>query len=298
MASMNVLGRGLLGLACTVPLWVVGCGGTPSDSRPDATIADDTGTTVTPDAYLDPTIDAGPIQPNDTGTTGTSDTGGRVCRSPSGTCDLILQNCPTGQACVYALPNATATTPETVCAPVVGAGAAEGGACCALNSCANGLVCVGAMEETPGGGTCTAEGMGTCQRYCCGSSADCAAGELCNRFGSTFSGGICDTSDDCGLVDQTGCASGQGCYPADGGTTQCLTPTAAGAAEGATCMYTNDCVAGTACFNLTSGGSSRAVCLRLCDIGDGATDCPRSGGMACQAGGDLPTGTGVCPPPS
>ncbi len=290
MASMKVVGRGMLGaLALAVaPVLVVGCGDPPPSSRPDA--------------FVPPTLDSGPPGVDAfvaTGQDAGRDTGGgmRMCRSAMGECDLLTQDCPMGETCVYALPDAMATAPQTVCAPIVGAGSEEGSACCALNSCDNGLVCVGAEETAPGSGMCST--MGACRRYCCGSSSDCAAGELCNGFGSGFAGGICDTSDDCNLVTQTGCTSPDGCYPDMGGTTQCVRPTAAMAAEGATCMFTNDCVPGTACFTVTPmGGMARSVCLRFCDVGDLAADCPMSGGMACQAAGDLPTGTGVCPPPA
>jgi hypothetical protein len=298
MASMKV-GRGLLcvvaalGLpALGLPALVAGCGGDSPPIRPDAFMGVDAGAADAfssgVDAFVPPGTDAG------------RDGGGgmRMCRSPMGNCDLLAQDCMAGMTCVYALPEMGATEPQTVCAPIVGAGAEEGGACCALNSCDTGLVCVGAVESAPG--TCSS--MGTCRRYCCGSSTDCAAGEVCSGFGSGFMGGICDTIDGCDLVDQTGCESmsGTGCYPGSGGATQCVRPTAAMAAEGATCEFTNDCVPGTACFTVTPGGGgmARSICLRFCDIGDGAADCPASGGMACQAAGDLPTGTGVCPPPA
>jgi hypothetical protein len=289
MASMKVLVRSMVGLS-VVGLGILGagCGDPPPSSRPDAFVGTD--------AFTPGMTDTGPVTMTDAG----RDTGGgmRMCRSAMGECDLLAQDCAMGETCVYALPDAMATEPQTVCAPIVGAGAEEGGACCALNSCDTGLVCVGATETMPGSGMCST--MGTCRRYCCGSSSDCAAGELCNSFGSGFMGGICDTSDDCNLVTQMGCSASQGCYPGDGGTVQCVTPTAAMAAEGATCMFTNDCVPGTACFTVTPGGGgmARSVCLRFCDVGDGATDCPMSGGMPCQAAGDLPTGTGVCPPPA
>lgn len=290
MASMKVVARELVCVAAlALPLMAVGCGGNDPPSRPDAAVGTDAYTPGTDTGMVVTMTDAG-------GTDAPMTT--RMCRSPMGACDLLAQDCMAGEACVYALPEAGATTPQTVCAPIVGAGAEEGGACCALNSCDAGLVCVGAMETMPGSGTCSA--MGTCRRYCCGSATDCAAGEVCSGFGGGFNGGICDTIDGCNLVDQTGCEgmAGTSCYPADGGATQCVRPTAAMAAEGATCMFTNDCVAGTACFTITSMGMMNSTCLRFCNIADGAAGCPMSGGMACQMAGDLPAGVGVCPPPA
>ncbi|MBN8616803.1 MAG: hypothetical protein J0L92_39835 [Deltaproteobacteria bacterium] len=292
MASMNGVFPAVLGLTVAgLAVLGAGCGDPPPSSRPDAFVAPlpDTGPSTGTDAFVDPTVDSGMTIRPDTGMTT------RMCRSPMGECDLLAQDCPMGETCVYALPDAMATAPQTVCAPIVGAGSEEGSACCALNSCDTGLVCVGATETMPGSGMCST--MGSCRRYCCGSSSDCAVGELCTSFGSSFSGGICDTSDDCSLVAQTGCPAMQGCYPDMGGTVQCIAPTAAMAAEGATCMFTNDCVPGTGCFTVTpgGGGTPRSVCLRFCDVGDGAADCTATG-TTCQAAGDLPTGTGVCPP--
>lgn len=291
MASKNVAGGkvlvGVVGCVLGIPFLAIGCGGNNPPTRPDAYVV------TTPDAPFD-MVDAGPVP--DVG----RDTGGgpRVCRSPTGECDLLAQDCPMGETCLYALPDAMATEPATVCAPIVGAGAEEGGACCALNSCDTGLVCVGAVETMPGSGMCSS--MGRCTRYCCGSSADCSPGETCAGFGGGFMGGRCDTIDGCDLVQQTGCEgmAGTSCYPGMGSTTQCVAPTAAMAAEGETCMFTNDCVPGSACFTVTPGGGgmARSICLRFCDIGDGAGDCPNSMGMACQTAGDLPAGTGICPP--
>jgi len=289
MASKNVAGgKVLVGAvgALSASFLAIGCGNPPT-TRPDAYVA------TTPDAF---------VVMVDTGAMVTPDSGGgaRVCRSPTGTCDLLAQDCPMGETCLYALPDAMATEPATVCAPIVGAGAEEGGACCALNSCDTGLVCVGAVETMPGSGMCSS--MGRCTRYCCGSSADCSPGETCAGFGGGFMGGRCDTIDGCDLVQQTGCESmaGTSCYPGMGATTQCVPPTDVMAAEGATCMFTNDCVPGTACFTVTPGGGgmARSACLRFCDIGDGAMDCPSSGGMPCQTARDLPAGTGICPPPA
>lgn len=292
MASMKVSCGRLLSVVGILAA-LAGCGGGDPPTRPDAAVGTDSGGGGTDTGMVVVGDDAG----RDAGSTA------RMCRSPMGNCDLLAQDCADPmQTCVYALPDAMATAPQTVCAPIVGAGAEEGQPCCALNSCDEGLACVGAEETMPGSGMCST--MGVCRRYCCGSGADCEPGQICNAFSgsSGFMGGICDTVDGCSLVAQTGCEGmpGTGCYPSMGAATQCVRPTAAMAAEGATCMFTNDCVPGTACFSVTpaGGGMARSICLRFCDIGDGATDCPNSGGMACQAGGELPAGTGICPPPA
>lgn len=113
----------------------------------------------------------------------------------------------------------------------------------------------------------------------------------------------------CDLVRQTGCEAmaGTSCYPGPGTGTHCARPSPAMAAEGATCMFGNDCVPGTGCYSLRVGmvGDSAmgdagiiSLCLRFCDVADGAADCPMSMGMACQEFGPLVgSGTGVCPQP-
>lgn len=292
MASMNGVFPAVLGLTVAgLAVLGAGCGDPPPSSRPDAFVAPvaDTGPSTGTDAFVDPTIDSGMTIRPDTGPTT------RMCRSAMGACDLAAQDCESGQTCVYALaPGSMGGTPQTMCAPIVGAGSEEGSACCALNSCDRGLVCDGAVQA-PDGMSCTT--MGVCRQYCCGSSADCPTGQLCTQFSAGFGGGVCGPSDDCSLVEQIGCPAMQGCYPDMGGTVQCIAPTAAMAAEGATCEFTNDCVPGTACFMVTpgGGGTPRSICLRFCDVGDGAADCAATG-TTCQAAGDLPTGTGVCPP--
>lgn len=288
MASKNVAFGSLLS-AVGIVAALAGCGGgTPT--RPDAAGSPDAAV-----SDLDAFMVEGPDAGRDSGAA-------RVCRSAMGNCDLLAQDCApvmgAPQTCVYALPTMGATVAESVCAPIVDPGAEEGQPCCALNSCDVGMACVGATQDPANPGMCTA--MGVCRRYCCGSGADCEPGQICNAFSAGFMGGICDTVDGCDLVRQTGCTSPESCYPSTGSATQCVRPTAAMAAEGATCEFTNDCVPGTACFTVTpgGGGTPMSMCLRFCDIGDGATDCPNSGGMACQAGGMLPAGTGICPPPA
>lgn len=266
------------------PLAVAGCGdnGGGGNTHPDAAIV--------ADAH---------VVGNDTGT-GTTDAGpgvdsgtGRVCSSPEGECDLIAQNCPNDdsgnpQACVYALPDETATTPQTLCAPIVSPGGSEGDSCCALNSCDVGLVCVGQTQT--GSNVCSTQG--TCQRYCCGSSTDCGAGQVCNPLSASFSGGVCDDVDGCDLVDQTGCESQPGtrCYPGSGtGVTQCYEPSSPGVALGEVCEYVNDCPAAAGCFT-TDGSVYR--CYAFCDVADGTADC--GGTVSCQAVEGLPSGVGVC----
>lgn len=264
-----------------------GCGGGDGggSTRPDASIGADAHVIGT-DANVS-TADSG---------VHTDGGSARSCVSPSGECDLLAQDCPAdsegnAQVCVYALPDETATTAQTVCAPMIAPGGSEGDACCALNSCDVGLVCRGQTQT--GSNVCSVQG--TCQRYCCGSSSDCDAGQVCNSLSSDFSGGVCADVDGCDLVDQTGCDAGENCYPGSGdGVTQCFAPSTSPVALGEICEYLNDCPAGAGCFGVDESGSTVYRCMAFCDTADGAADC--GGSTSCQAVDGLPSGTGVCPP--
>ncbi len=291
MSSWKVIQGALVLSAATAVM-----SGCPSNDtmmgRPDAAFGTDTGTTALVDAFVPPGTD--------TGATGVdAGTPTSMCTSSMGMCDLRAQNCPpvsgSPQACVYALPSAMATVPETVCVGIAGAGGGAGATCCALNSCDAGFVCRGAMETMGGSGICEAGNTGTCQPYCCAPS-DCGAGQLCTRFSSgTFTGGVCTDIDGCSLVNpQTGCDAGEACFPAMGAATQCLRPGTT--AIGATCMFTNECVTGSACFGLTPpGGMTRNLCVEFCSLTASPTTCPS--GFMCQTAADLPAGVGLCVQP-
>jgi len=225
-----------------------------------------------------------------------SDAGPLLCRSPLGTCDLLMQDCPLSaagdrQTCIYAL-NASGVS-ETQCAQILDGGGALGEPCCSLNSCDPGLACT----DSVGGpsGACTT--MGRCQRYCCGGTATCAPGEVCAPYNPEFAGGICDPIDRCDLVRQTGCESmpGTSCYPSSGSDPRCIRPTAAMVPVGGACMFTNDCMPGSSCIGMTVGGVVMNRCTRFCDVADGAADCPGSGTAVCQTLSWLPAGIGICP---
>ncbi len=280
MGSNNVFARGLVAIA--IALTLAACPEKPHDpGRPDAnvTTADsgshvDTGSPSTEDAFVPP-VDAY-----------TPPTG--ACRSPAGECDLMRQDCADGQICVFALPSEGATTPETVCAPIFGSGAEEGRPCCALNSCDRGLACVGAVRD---GDSCST--MGVCRRYCCGSSTVCAAGQICDRFTSSFEGGVCDVTADCDLIAQTGCPTGQACYPGSTGL-QCVGPSGANKHRRDACEYINDCEGGTTCIGITRGSERFDRCLGFCRLRETPSGC--SDDETCQAVEGFPAGIGSCIP--
>ncbi|MBX7192550.1 MAG: hypothetical protein K1X94_10855 [Sandaracinaceae bacterium] len=260
------------------------------DTSIDAASSSDTGVAVDASGAIDTgmSIDTG-VDTAESRDAARFDAPVLSCRTPAGECDLMLQDCPPGSACVYADP-APETLAETLCAPIVEAGGSEGAPCCAVNSCDPGLFCAGAIETMPG--VCSA--MGHCAAYCC-SSDGCGPGSTCTPFDGRFAGGECVAgTTPCDLVEQTGCEGvpGTACYPdafADG---RCVT--SGTVPEGGSCTLNNDCAPGMACFTI-SAGTPRSICLRICRLIDGASGCPSSG-MACTPAG-LPAGAGACPPP-
>jgi len=70
---------------------------------------------------------------------------------------------------------------------------------------------------------------------------------------------------ECVLYPQAGCDPGLGCYPAGHEGSQCVRPTAASAAPGDPCGFTNDCVPGSFCDWL--GARGERTCLAICALG-------------------------------
>ncbi|MCB9592224.1 MAG: hypothetical protein H6719_05790 [Sandaracinaceae bacterium] len=209
--------------------------------------------------------DAGP-----TGTdAGTDAGGGGSCTGPSGPCNALdATSCGSGMACV--LSGSSDTMWQTVC---IMAGAGTQGSACdptMQGQCAEGFQCSSTSS--------------VCEKICC-ETADCSPGDFCGLVAGAEAG-FCSTPDDCDLIAQTGCPAMQGCYPSSGGLA-CLG--AGTVAEGATCMFTNDCMPGFGCLG-PSGGPS--ACRAWCDMAAMPTTCPT--GFACTGVTGLPVG--ACTP--
>jgi hypothetical protein len=164
-------------------------------------------------------------------------------------------------------------SPQCGCAP--GAGCApevDGTRVCSPRGVAGeGALCVTSADCAPGlncgkfGGR---EPPGTCVRYC-GSAADCASGGSCTQLSPPVAGlGLCAL--DCDPVAQTGCAAGTACFvfpvPSvpDGAAvlgSACSAPT--GLAEGAICTRPRECAPGLTCAD--TGGELR--CRPQCEVG-------------------------------
>ncbi|MFZ5470527.1 MAG: hypothetical protein ACOZIN_13910 [Myxococcota bacterium] len=186
--------------------------------------------------------------------------GGQATRCAGGACDLVLQNCPVGEKCTYV---SDAGGFERGCAPE---GTADEGSPCtgtpSSNTCRAGLVC--ALRELPDGGVDTA-----CARFC-NTTAQCTSPKLCNVVltlaGTAERPTLCgDPPPSCDLFAQDCQRLNDACYPS-GSVAACFPEGTLG--DGEACVYSNDCVKGSAC----TGGGNGFTCRPLCGTG-GAPAC-------------------------
>lgn len=257
------IGTWLVAVASLVAFGCDGGGGNGVDGggmREDGSVGVDSG----------PRPDSGMV-----GADGGRDSGGggvRMCRPPGSECDLLRQDCPAGGACRYLI-MMMGEEPRGLCEP---AGTATAGMPCTRDgsgdTCAEGTICDPESNR--------------CRQYCCdGNNADCPIGQFC--LGGPGSVSFCREGDACNAVDGSGCPEGQFCYLA-GEELACFT--SRGVAEGASCMFLNDCVAGHACV----GDPGAGACRKLCTLGSTA-DCPNPDTYQCQPLSDV-MGIGVCIP--
>lgn len=257
------------------PVCVLALAGCPAPPAPRV----DAGRADAPVVPVDtgPPIDV-PMTPTDTNGVDVPTTG-RVC-SLGGGCDVILQNCPTGQGCyLTGMPGAFATA-----CMAIGGTLAEGATCTGLTMCADGLHCSGGADPA-------------CREYCCmGSDGDCPTGYSCLNYsdgmGGGLSVGVCVPPADCTVVPNAGCGMDEACAPSADGTLLCV---AAGTvAVGGTCGMTMGCVAGATCITVTMAGMMTNTCRSYCRMGM-AGDC--MGTDTCVMVTGLPAPYGVCFPP-
>lgn len=262
-----------------VALLIAGCGrlGYGPASSLDAESTIDGGAAgrdvgVTPDTAIpDAMLDA-----TGAGDTGPANEDGGPANEDAGPATDDAGLCPEAPCRVVA--------PQCGCAPGLGcAPDPAGGLSCSMRGAASeGELCDTSADCAPGlncgkfGGRAP---PGTCVPYC-GTAADCASGRSCSQMSPPIAGlGLCSAL--CDAVAQTGCPAGTACFvfpvPSvpDGAVTlgsACSAPT--GLAEGATCARPRDCGPGLTCADLGGG----LVCAPQCVVG----------GAACVSGSCAP----------
>lgn len=265
-----------LALALT-SVGLVGCG--DDDRVGDDAGPDTSGIDVGP--RPDGSVDGGP----DTGTTPDAgmDTGGgtRGSMCPMTPCNPVTAaGCAAGEACYFASMEEGAPA-APLCAPA-GVGA-MGAACTNVNDCQENFTCIRSGSAAGG----------TCQPLCCaGQNSDCPVGGSCSiSFRDEGTVMACAFPDGCDLLAQTGCMAEESCFPmsADGATSCSM---AGSVADGATCTFSNDCAARSACLGPAAGPS---ICRRLCAVAMEGADC-----MGEETCSPLPgfDGVGSCVPPA
>jgi hypothetical protein len=314
MRARFIVMCGALMLGCLV---ASGCDEDAPRNEPDASTQEDAGTSgpdagdgggtgadgggTAPDAGVDGGMDAGSRvsdfncdvsqqQGCDAGAschyTDLTD-GGTGSRCFAAPCDVVRQDCPSGQRCTYVLANTVRTR-----ACVEDGTSAEGDPCSlagtsstqSYDTCAKGLYCLDTALTD--GGTAF-----QCQRFC-HDSAQCTAPRECNEVlrlsGTQELPFVCGApSARCDLLAQD-CAGPLACYPSRSrGTAVCSG--AGGLGEGAPCEFSDQCARGSACV----GPEATRVCRTLCRHPSGEPSCPT--GRTCQPLAAYP-GVGACVP--
>jgi hypothetical protein len=243
-----------------------------------------------------------------TGNTGGSfNTGGGTATGGSGntgggsglmSCNIQQPSCPGGSVCLISSSNASSASCFPGCDPA-GTGCGAGKKCTYVTS---GMTfareCVDA-GTVAAGGTCVQDGNGDncqagmlctsdnkCTQFCSLSAGGCPSGSSCSGFLNTMIGEfptICEPG--CSLLNQD-CMAGQGCLPAQGGGSICVTVGTLDA--GSACVNPQDCAKGSACVNT---GTNK--CLAFCALDGGSPRCAM--GTNCTSSNPaLPQGAGFC----
>ena len=232
------------------------------------------------------TVDSAPDTAADTAVALDAGREGGHCSSVTGACDVVLQDCPTGQECV------TTSAGKAICQPAQASQSREkGAACCpgAANQCLPGLTCVGTacVDGGPESGRCTPACCRGDDRSCGASIPEGISGSC--ELGLVDSAGkdlytVCTYRPRCTPFTIEPCLNGaQACNVDDKrGAATCIDSN--GKLLGETCQFANDCVNGLYCLTLSGGDGG--VCRRQC-VTPGQTP-------PFDASADFPPGRGGC----
>lgn len=186
----------------------------------------------------------------------------------TGACDIVAQNCPSGQECAAVQTDGGF---QAQCIPNSTGNIKEGYACTQSgnnNPCVAGLECID----------------NRCAKHCClGDDTACGKAQPEGYTGRcettvTLDGtnpayAICTYSAGCEPFQIQPCTSGEVCSVEDkNGTAVCqgLANTDGGLSVGVKCVYANDCKDGLACVGALDGGA--AICTYQCYVPPGPFD--------------------------
>jgi hypothetical protein len=228
------------------------------------------------------------------------------CSPVNGACDIVSQNCPSGQECILA--SATDGGLTTSCSQdLPSEHLPKGSACCpsGTNPCDPELECIG----DPCSADAAAPLTGRCTPHCClgpdgGDNAPCGASvpegypgacnlEITDNDGNVLYA-VCTYSPTCIPLGVEPCPAGSDCLVQDSAGDASCTPIigadggpSSGLGAGQACEYDNECAAGLGCFTVNDGG---AACAWFCHVAGQATPFD-AGDLTNQAGrGGCPAG--------
>jgi hypothetical protein len=265
------------------------------DSGPD-------GTSPTDGAPNDVKIGGDGGNPGDGGNTGDGSTGPCTTTVLTGSCDIVQQNCPSGQECA---PVQIDGGFQSQCVPNSTGNIKEGYACTPAqqNPCVAGLECID----------------NRCAKHCClNDDSECGTSHPENFTGRcdttvTLDGtnpayAVCTYSAGCEPFDLQACSPTQACILQDSnGTAVCDSYASldGGQAENTACSASNACLDGMGCYGAPDGGGF--TCQWNCyvppgpfdagitSLGKGKGGCPAA--ETCTGvnwNGSLPTWLGLC----
>jgi hypothetical protein len=192
---------------------------------------------------------------------GTCDAPGETCTTCEKDCGTCGCNPLTSDGCASNEQCYPQTATDSVCGAAGSFG--KGEACGADTDCQKGLLCVGDQCRP----LCGTDGSSPC------TSAATACLPVKDPAGKpvTWPIGVCLGGDLCNLVNNAGCATGQGCMAVSAVTKACMAT--GGKTEGQPCQSAWDCASTLYCVVKGDGG----VCKKRCNAKTNSPGCPNNG---------------------
>lgn len=269
----------------------------------DAGLSDSSSTSQRPEMYATTGGSRRPTGSSGTTSSATSagvdgaSTGAVACIPTVGyhNCDLIEQNCPTGEKCVPDRIVEAAAWDGTNCVPLADDPLPDGSACMEYQEggdpCGFGSTCY------PGGGTVF---TGICKRLCDDDEMCAEPGEGCHHFAPAYCFAVClepcfPMISDC---DALGITYPMSCLPADGAFFCTFLDSTVDDEEGEGC-YFRSCAQGLFCHGAEADiWGDPGVCRAYCELGD-PNSCDGGALGTCvplELGGDAYSYLGYCNP--